>query len=208
LPFAIEEVDRFDLSAIKRTYGDGHHQLIGKWIDWWIEGDKDRRIAWSEAPRLPSGNCSDIMFLESLQGDYYDPVGVAEVENDEKKWDEKIKTMVEYARNISSIDFLLLSTWSYPEVAQDKRMKPRAERLLSLLQEKIEEATKNAEFKLIVHLILRSAEEPPFLVKNIPWKHETDQVVYYRRRPSEVKLYLAQNGNVCFWENRVLKPID
>lgn len=205
MPFSFEEANRFDLSVIKRTYGDGHHLLIGKWIDWWIEGNKERRIAWSEAPRLPNGHYSDIMFLESSQGDDYYPVGVAEIENNEKKWDKKIKTMVEYARNISSIDFLLLSTWTYPEVAQDKRMKPRAVRLLSLLLEKTKEATKNAEFKLIVHIILYSTEETSFLVKNIPWKYEKG--VYARRRPSEAQLYLAQNGNVGFWENGSLKPL-
>lgn len=205
MTFSVEEMDRFDLSAIKRTYGDVHHLLIGKWIDWWIEGGKDTRIAWSEAPRLPDGKYSDIMFLECLQEDPYYPIGVAEVENNEKKWDEKINTMIEYAKNISSIDFLLLSTWTYSEVAQDKRMRSRAERLLRLLFDKAKETTQDAEFKLVVHLILYSTEEPSFLVRNIPWKYKSG--FYYRRRPSEAQLYLAQDGNVSSWESGSLKPV-
>lgn len=196
---AVKELDRFDLSSIKRTLGDMHHSLIGKWIDWWIEGGKDKRIAWSEPPCLLNRNRSDIMFLECLQEDTFYPVGIAEVENDEKNWDEKIETMAEYARNIDSIDFLILSTWTYSEVALDKRMRSRAERLLRLLVDKASEATKDAEFKLIICLILYSKDELSFHVRNIPWKYKSGG--YTRRLPSEVQWFLAQKGNVSFWKN-------
>jgi len=85
-----------------------HDTIIGEWIRWWlidsaIEERKKRRII-NPAICAESGKrraFADILFVEELEAgsDYFEIIGVAEVENSESKFLEKLDNLSFYEQN-------------------------------------------------------------------------------------------------------------
>jgi hypothetical protein len=79
--------------------GSCHDALIGEWINWWLSQGIDGRIC-NPARQSKSGSrryIADLLFLEQFKGfDYYEVKGVAEVENDERRFMDKIKSLMSY----------------------------------------------------------------------------------------------------------------
>jgi hypothetical protein len=79
--------------------GSCHDALIGEWINWWLNQDIDGMICNpARGSKLGTRRCiAYLLFLEQFKGfDYYEVKGVAEIENNEKKVMDKVKSLASY----------------------------------------------------------------------------------------------------------------
>ncbi|MEM2507314.1 MAG: hypothetical protein QXF61_09760 [Nitrososphaeria archaeon] len=100
--FILQSLKKYDF----RFYwmiGSCHDAIIGEWINWWLTQKGDTRIC-NPARHSRSGSrryIADLLFLERFKGyDYYEVKGVAEVENNESKFMDKIKSLISYENYI------------------------------------------------------------------------------------------------------------
>ena len=97
----LESLKQCDFQRILRLKGKSHDALIGEFINWWFKQDIDGMIC-NPARGSKSGSrryFADLLFLELFEGrEYYEVKGVAEVENNEEKFMDKIKSLASYEK--------------------------------------------------------------------------------------------------------------
>jgi hypothetical protein len=95
----IQSLNEYDFQRILRMKGSCHDALIGELINWWLSQDIDGMICNPARGSKSSSRryFADLLFLEQFQGfDYYEVKGVAEIENNEEKLTDKIKSLASY----------------------------------------------------------------------------------------------------------------
>jgi hypothetical protein len=88
-------------NRIAKMKGRCHDVLIGEWANWWLSRDIDGMVFNpARASREGSVNyIADLQFLERFAGsEYYEVKGVQEVENNEDKIFEKIRSLASYEK--------------------------------------------------------------------------------------------------------------
>jgi len=97
----LESMKQYDFQRILRMKGKCHDALMGMWIDWWF-GQKINGIICNPARGSMSSHrrcIADLLFLEQFQNeDYYEVKGVAEIENNEAKFNDKVSSLSSYEK--------------------------------------------------------------------------------------------------------------
>ena len=103
-----EKFQNFNWEKLEKVRGKAHEGIIGEWINWWIGIDMERHMVLNPAPYV-EGRSADIVFLRNIEEEgsgilpLYYPIGVAEVENEVKKWDEKVAALRAYEKEYSKL---------------------------------------------------------------------------------------------------------
>ena len=101
-------LERFDTSVLSRVRGKAHDVIIGEWARLWISDSPNSRLVFNPSP-YAQNKTADLLFMHDPEGSgAYQPVGVAEIENDENSWEKKIQSLQEYEREIPELKFALL----------------------------------------------------------------------------------------------------
>lgn len=89
----------YDFIRVLRMKGSCHDALIGELANWWFSRDIVSMIC-NPARSSKAGSrryIADLLFLELPEdSDYYEVKGVAEVENNERKFMDKLKSLMSY----------------------------------------------------------------------------------------------------------------
>jgi hypothetical protein len=99
-------ISRFDWRNIERSiYGRAHDVIIGEWAHWWLKysrRDKHKRRIINPAIKATyrkKNYIADILFCEKdNRGTFYKVLGVAEIENNRKKYLYKVDALRAYEK--------------------------------------------------------------------------------------------------------------
>jgi hypothetical protein len=114
----LKSLRKYDFQRILRMKGSCHDAIIGEWISWWLNQNINGMICNpARGSKLGNRRCiADLLFLEQFQGfDYYEVKGVAEIENNENKFIDKVKSLASYENYVKrgskvypSLEFAIL----------------------------------------------------------------------------------------------------
>lgn len=152
-----KEFQNFDWKKLSKVRGKAHEGIIGEWISWWIEIDSQNHMVFNPAP-YAENRSADIVFLRNVKG-YYFPFGVAEVENNPKKWMEKLNTLTVYEKQYSKLEtlgFLLLCVTT--RSADEEKFRKLVQQAMNI--------SKDSELNWILYRLTK-----------IPWKKDTCPIV-------------------------------
>jgi len=178
-----KELQRFDWKKLAKVRGAAHDAIVGAWIDWWINIDVNKHMVLNP-PHKVDGKMADIMFLRRDEEYFYDPIGVAEVENNPEKWMEKIETLKDYWKIYSSqkrMLFLLLCVTTNPQYEE------RFEELM----EHIKAISKTMEITWVLYRLDVGG-----------WKNDIhaivreDEMVWFYNYIMKGKAYMIKNGKI------------
>lgn len=186
----------YDFERIFRMKGRCHDALIGEWIKWWLSQNLHNMIC-NPARSSKSGSrtyIADLLFLEQFEGnDYYDVKGVAEVENDEKKFMDKIESLRSYEK------YFKLGSRAYPNLSFAilcYTLNIPNDDLAQKVYDKILKASENSNLLWIACEIgnsLRENAEPDYSIFMPNYVKGAERFFYYRNF-SSVILYGSKKG--------------
>lgn len=107
-------LQNFNCSRLSKIRGHRSHDgIIGEWIRWWIDMNSDAHMVINPAPSVKGERwySADILFLEKNDEGKFMLAGVAEIENNRRKWFEKLESLKAYASKKSqyrNLKFVLL----------------------------------------------------------------------------------------------------
>jgi len=176
--------------------GSCHDAIIGEWINWWLTQEGDTRICNpARHSRLGSRRyIADLLFLERFEGyDYYEVKGVAEIENNESKFMDKIKSLASYENYVKkgsavypNLEFAIFCyTLNLPN-----------DELADRIYETLIDVSKNSKLLWIACEVGNSLREKGDVDDSIfmPNYVKGYDCFYYYRRFSSVFLYSIKSG--------------
>lgn len=176
--------------------GRCHDALISEWIDWWLDQNTSNMIC-NPARSSRSGSrtyIADLLFLEQFEGnDYYDVKGVAEVENNEEKFIDKIESLQSYEK------YVKIGSKAYPNLSFAilcYTLNLPNDDLPQKIYDKIREASEDSDMLWIACEIgnsLRASAEPDYSIFMPNYVKGTDRF-FYNRNFSSVALYSVRKG--------------
>lgn len=169
------EIRNFNWKKLSRVRGQAHEGIIGGWISWWVEIDFENHLVFNPAPYVESRS-ADIVFLRKIE-DIYCPLGVAEVENDPKKWADKIETLKVYEGQYSklkTLKFLLLC------VTTRRADNEKFERLI----QQTRDVSKNSELDWMLYRLIKR-----------PWKE--DEIVWFYESIDNGEFFIVRKGELA-----------
>jgi hypothetical protein len=151
----VEMIQHFDVAVLSRIRGKSHEGIIGEWIRWWLDNDSENRLVFNPAP-YAENKTADILFLRKKdEYDLFMPFGVAEIENNRKKWFAKLDSLATYERNLPDLKFALLSV----------KTGPRSEGAFVRLIEKVKEVSSKSSIYWVIYRL-----------KTKTWREDVDLV--------------------------------
>ncbi len=183
-------IERFNYKKLDHCfYGKAHNSLIGEWVNWWLIdsrlGDKSKRSIID--PAFATSNSekkfADLMFAEfDEDNQYFKILGIAEVENNPKKYIEKIDSLSAYesvkssdgALRFPDLEFAILATrW---ELIGRLRDKDRA--LWDSIENRILELSKKSNLIWIFYMLKLVKTKSDYLF-NVPKYEGFPKFNYY-----------------------------
>ena len=109
-----EMIQLFDVTKLSMVRGKAHEGIIGEWIRWWLDYDLENHLVFNPAP-YARNRSADILFLKKEEDSHvFMPVGVAEIENNQKKWYPKLKSLATYEKELPDLKFAVLCVKTGP----------------------------------------------------------------------------------------------
>jgi hypothetical protein len=181
---------RFNYERLSRLRGKAHEGIIGEWIRWWLDIDSYNYV-YNPAPYLENKS-ADIMFLGFDRNFVHVPKGVAEIENNKKKWFEKLEYLqtIVLSKEFSEMEFALLCVTVKLKSKSDQQVFNELTERMKVFSQK----TKNVNW-----ILCRLDQSPP--------KEETCFVFFgeeakdYKRSISGGSCLIIKEGEIRFAHN-------
>lgn len=177
-----QRLKQFRWDRLWQVGGEAHEGKIGEWIRWWIDGKPNRMVINPPPKDRKTRRCADVLFLqESPITHTFHALGVAEIENNAKKWMEKLNTLKTYEEDQTrypDLKFALLCVSWYEHFREE--MNPQSEEVAK----KMAESSKNSRIDWILYILKYARlekEEAPFAIR-IPDYVKGSELFYYRHR--------------------------
>lgn len=156
-----------------------HDAIIGEWVRWWVsdsvvDARKRRRIinpAIAISKDAKKKAYADLLFVDELEpdSDYFEVVGVAEVENGESKFFEKLENLSFYEQNGKSneerkfpdLQFALLCSKAKAEYCKGVVVVKDIE-LFDTVKRKMQEYSEKSSICWVLYLLLYMKHEEKY----------------------------------------------
>ena len=176
-------------NRLTKIRGGAHEAIIGEWIRLWNDLNPDNMVI-NPAP-LVEGRVSDILFLEPeyetidniQEPNYWKPAGVAEIENNIEKWNDKVRSLVGYIETYP-IHFVLLCVRVYSKSTNEQ-----------------------SKFKSLVNSICSVSENTSkvswllYKLNQNPWREAENIITFQPEEDANVYFYRFIDGG----EGRIIK---
>jgi len=180
------------IRRLSNVRGAAHDAIISEWIRCWLELDPENHLVFNPAPKA-SGRVADIMFLkpeydkEVEDSVVWIPSGVAEIENNRKKWFEKLESLNEYTE-VYPIKFVLLCVRVYVKSKVD----------MEAFERLVEEIRELSRDKPNVSWILYRLNESPYGkdVFGVVFDVDPEAAVWYHRFISSGEAIIFKDGKI------------
>ena len=192
----LKSIKEYDfIKNISRMTGKCHDALIGEWVNWWLGQKKvDCRICNpARGSKIGSNRCTaDLLFLERFYDEsYFEVKGVAEVENNEKKILEKIKSLSSYEKHKkgerTAYPDLMFTVLCYTiNIPNDE--------IIEKIYNNVVHISKNSNLLWIVCEIGKSLEEEARHNIHIPNFVRGSDLFFYYRNFASINFYFIRNG--------------
>jgi len=177
-----KRLKQFRWDRLWRVGGEAHEGKIGEWIRWWVDGKPNYMVINPPPKDRKTRRCADVLFLEeSPITKAFQALGIAEIENSEKKWIEKLITLKAYEEDKArypDLRFALLCVSWYEHLKE--KMDPK----LVEAAKKMAELSKNSRIDWILYILKYAKlerEEAPFRIR-IPDYVQGYEFFYYTYR--------------------------